>query len=451
MDEDFNYYGRQTNADNNESLNSRENSSSLYSYSYINKESDTCSPFDAPQKKGKKKKEKGKKSFKNSLIKCAVFALVFGLIAGGSFSAVVYFTDGALGGNSKVVYGTPGGKQVSTTSTNSATTVTDVSDIVREVMPSIVAITNVSEVQVPSFFGSTNSYEQPSCGSGIIIAQDDEHILIATNNHVVADAKSLTVSFHDDKTATATVKGTDPGSDLAVLTVNIKDIPEDTLSKIKVAVMGKSDDLVVGESAIAIGNALGYGQSVTTGVISALNREVTVENVTNAVIQTDAAINPGNSGGALLNLKGEVIGINSAKYSETDVEGIGFAIPISTAESIIEDIISRKAVAKKDQAYLGIYGVDVSEDVSQVYQMPIGIYITQLVEGGPAEKAGLNSGDIITKFDGKKVASMEELQRNLAYYEAGKKVDVTVQAPGDGKYKEKKISVTLASISDKQE
>lgn len=319
----------------------------------------------------------------------------------------------------------------------------DVSGVVSAVMPSVVSITNVGTQQYQDFFGQTWEDEYESSGSGIIIGQNNNELYVVTNNHVVDGASTISVGFINDTTAEATIKGTDSYVDLAVLSVPIKDISKDTLSAIKIAAFGNSDSLKVGEPAIAIGNALGYGQSVTTGVISALNREVTVENVTNELIQTDAAINPGNSGGALLNLKGEVVGINSIKYASTEVEGIGYAIPISTAEPIINDLINQKKVDSEDAAYLGIAGVDVTEDVSQTYDMPVGVYIAQVFEGTASEKAGLKKGDIITKIDNKEVATMEQLSQVLKYYAADDKVDVVIMRSQNGKFEENTISVTL--------
>ena len=317
-------------------------------------------------------------------------------------------------------------------------------------MPSIVAITNVSETEYRSFWGGMpETYESTSCGSGIIVGQDDSNLYIATNNHVVDGATSLTVTFNDNSTVSAEIKGTDPSTDLAVIKVELSSVEEDTMNNIKVATLGNSESLRVGEACIAIGNALGYGQSVTTGCISALNREVSVSDsasntsYTAELVQTDAAINPGNSGGALLNATGEVIGINSVKYSDTSVEGIGYAIPISTAAPIIEDLITKEKVDKDDSAYLGIAGVDVTSDVSQTYNMPSGVYVAQVTEGSAAEQAGIIKGDIITTFDGKEIGSMEELSNTLQYYKAGTTVDITVLRASNGEYVEQTISVTL--------
>lgn len=417
------------------------------------------SGFDANQqmngKKAKKKKDKKSGGFGVKLAKCAALALVFGLVSGLVFEGVhlasgeIFDTEAPTNVSEGSVLTQNSGESVQATPTSNTYVATDVSDIVDAVMPSIVAITNVSETEYQSFFGGRQTYESTSCGSGIIVSQDDQYLYIATNNHVVDGANSLTVTFNDNSTVSAEVKGTDPSTDLAVICVSISSIESETTNNIKVATLGSSDELRVGQASIAIGNALGYGQSVTTGCISALNREVSVSdsysgtNYTAELIQTDAAINPGNSGGALLNATGEVIGINSVKYSDTDVEGIGYAIPISTAMPIIEDLITKEKVDESDSAFLGVAGVDVTGDVSQTYNMPTGVYVAQVTEGSAAEQAGIQTGDIITKFDGRDVASMEDLSMKMQYYKAGTTVDVTIQRASDGVYVEQTISVTL--------
>ena len=344
-----------------------------------------------------------------------------------------------------------------TTSTKSSTTTSsDISGIVDEVMPSIVAITNMTEVQYRDFFGRVQNYEGESAGSGIIISQDDQYLYIVTNNHVVSDATTLTVCFYDDQTVSAEVKGTDSSSDLAVVAVKLSDISSDTMKTIKVATVGDSDSIKVGDTAIAIGNALGYGQSVTTGVISALNRGVTLEDetsgetVTNGLIQTDAAINPGNSGGALLNENGEVIGINSVKYSSTEVEGIGYAIPMSVAKPIIESLIQDGKYTNENQAYLGIKGGDVSSEMV-AYGFPQGVYVSSVSAGSGAANAGLQEGDIITAVDSTKISSMTELQSALKSYKAGDKVTLTVARQSGRQYEESKVEVTLSSAKDVQQ
>ncbi len=403
---------------------------------------------------GKKKGQSffKRKNFGTTVIKCAVLAVVFGLVAGGVFTGITYIGSARGGAENSVTANserTTDGNEVETTPVGKTDTVNDVSQIVKNVMPSIVSITNIGQSEYYNMFGQSQSYSSESRGSGIIFGEDDTNLYIATNNHVVSGATSLTVCFSDDKTASGTIKGTDPSSDLAVVQVPKNTLEKDTLATIKVATLGKSADLTVGQSAIAIGNALGYGQSVTTGVISALDRQVTTQDAqtgeayTNKLVQTDAAINPGNSGGALLNMNGEVIGINSVKYSDTDVEGMGYAIPIDTAQPILEDLITREKVDASKGAYLGIQGVDVTDEVASTYQMPEGVYLIQVTEGGAAAKAGLMSGDIITAFDGHKITSMESLKSQLEYYEAGTKVPVTIQRAANGKYVEKEVSVTL--------
>lgn len=289
----------------------------------------------------------------------------------------------------------------------------------------------------------------PSEGSGIIIAQTDEEIFVATNNHVVTDSSQLTVNFIDDQQVTAEIKGTDASTDLAVLSVKVKDIPSDTMDKIKVATLGSSESIKVGQSVVAIGNALGYGQSVTTGVVSALNREVTVQDqttgatITNDLIQTDAAINPGNSGGALLNMSGEVVGINSVKYSDTQVEGMGYSIPISAAEPIINDLISKEVVDESNSSYLGVSGQDVTSQLSDSFGMPEGVYITMVAENSAAEQAGIRKGDVLTSFAGRKVTSMEGLSDVMQYYAAGTEVEVVLQTNQNGEWIENTVTVKL--------
>ncbi|NLG04889.1 MAG: trypsin-like serine protease, partial [Clostridia bacterium] len=297
----------------------------------------------------------------------------------------------------------------------------DVTDVVEEVMPTVVSITNQSTQEATNFFGQTQEYESETSGSGIIVGQNDSELLVVTNNHVADDATTLSVQFIDRSSVNGKMKGGDSEVDLAIVAIPLADIDSDTMDEIKIATLGESEALEVGEPAIAIGNALGYGQSVTTGVISAINREITIDNHTSVLIQTDAAINPGNSGGALLNMKGEVIGINAAKFGSSMIEGMGYAIPISQAKPIINDLMNRETrdkVALGEESYLGISGVDVTEEVAQTYDMPIGVYVAQALEGTAAEEAGIQKGDIITKFDGQSITSMAELQETLTYYPA---------------------------------
>ena len=319
-------------------------------------------------------------------------------------------------------------------------------------MPSIVSITNKSVQEVRSIFGTgIREYQSESAGSGIIIGQNDDELLLVTNNHVVEGAKQLSVCFIDEEVCEATIKGTDADNDLAVIAVKLSDIKDSTMDSITIATMGSSDDLLIGQQVVAIGNALGYGQSVTTGIISALEREFTIDDYSAKLIQTDAAINPGNSGGALLNMKGEVIGINSAKLASAKIEGMGYAIPISTATPIIEDLMNRQTrepVDKADASYLGISGVSVSAEVSNTYNIPEGIYVSEVTKDGPAEKAGITKGDVIKKFDGASVSSMAELKDQLKYYKAGETVKILVKRSDGSEYKDVTINVTLGKRSE---
>lgn len=320
----------------------------------------------------------------------------------------------------------------------------DVSEVVKQTMPSIVSVNMISDV---NYFGYTQ--EVPSAGSGIIVGQNEEELLIVTNYHVVEGGKDITVQFCDESTGKATVKGQNVSMDLAVMAVELSELSDETKSNIKIIQLGDSDTLEVGEVAIAIGNSLGYGQSVTTGVISALNREMTLENgEVGTFIQTDAAINQGNSGGALLNTKGELIGINSNKLGGTYVEGMGYAIPITAAEPIISQLMNKKelvALPEDEQSYLGISGATLTSSMAanQMVRPPVGIYIAGIVEGGPADVAGLQRNDVITEFEGNSVTTMQELQEYLAAYAAGTKVELTYERLENGEYVEYKCQVTL--------
>ena len=338
---------------------------------------------------------------------------------------------------------------IDTTSTQTITTVvTDVTEVVENVMPAVVSITNIY-TETTSFWGQNYSSEAQSSGSGIIVNENEEELLIVTNYHVVQDADTLKVQFINDTVADAQVKGADSNMDLAVIAVKLENLDAETKDAICLAKLGDSDSLKVGEPAIAIGNALGYGQSVTTGVISALDRQIEISedgSTTGKLIQTDAAINPGNSGGALLNVKGEVIGINSNKIGGSAIEGMGYAIPISSAEPIIENLMLRETkdkVAEERKGYLGISGINVTSDVANMYGMPQGVYITQVYEGTAADEAGMFNGDIIISFEGSTVGSMEDLQGYLEYYEVGESVEVTVMRASGGNYQEVKLTVVL--------
>lgn len=333
---------------------------------------------------------------------------------------------------------------------------TDVSQVVEEAMPAVVAVASTAVYQMPDFGfgwffgGGSQSYEVPSSGSGIIIGENDTELLIVTNNHVVQDTVSLKITFVDDTAVDAVIKGTDTDTDLAVISVPLDQIPQETKEKIAVARLGDSDGLKVGQGVIAIGNALGYGQSVTVGYVSALNREIkTSDGNTRVLLQTDAAINPGNSGGALLNMKGEVIGINAAKYSSTEVEGIGYAIPVSGVQEILDELMNRKTrseVAEEKRGYLGIQGTTVDEDAAAAFGMPKGVYVYKILKDGAAADSQLREKDIITKLDGMTVKSMQELQKFLKGYEAGETIELLVQRQEDGQYKEIQIPVTLTGL-----
>ncbi|WP_443648578.1 trypsin-like peptidase domain-containing protein [Blautia faecicola] len=328
-----------------------------------------------------------------------------------------------------------------------------VAQVAKSCMPSVVSITNASVKTVQDFFGGVQQYPSESSGSGIIVGQNDSEILVATNNHVVADADTITVAFDDDAVYEAQVKGTDSDNDLAVVAVKISDMSEDTLKSIKVVSIGNSDELEIGEQVVAIGNALGYGQSVTSGWISAVDREVTDEDgkTTGKLIQTDAAINPGNSGGALLNMQGELIGINSAKAAATEVEGMGYAIPVSVAQPILDELMNRETRYKTDEEHAGYIGVtclNVDSTSAQTYGIPLGAFVDSVEEGGPAQTAGIQKGDVIVKFDGMTVSGSSDLVGKLEYYQAGETVEVVISRAQNGEYQEQTVSVTLGKKSE---
>lgn len=336
------------------------------------------------------------------------------------------------------------------------TTTTDVTEVVKKVMPSVVSVNN-KYIETTSFFGQQYNSEGEASGSGIIVGQNDSELLIATNNHVLESAEELTVQFTDGSQSQAQIKGTDADKDLAVIAVQLSDISSDTMSSISIATLGDSNALTVGESVIAIGNALGYGQSVTTGVVSALNRAIAsdgsqqniqtgTDTEVNTFIQTDAAINPGNSGGALLNIHGEVIGINSNKIGGSTVEGMGYAIPISDAKPIIENLMTKQTrlkVNEDSKGYLGITGIDVVAEYSEIYGMPQGVYVSSVTEGTGAAQAGLVKGDIITALNGEEIKSMEELKNELSYYAVGTTVELTIMQGSPTGYQAKTVQVTL--------
>lgn len=406
-----------------------------------------------------KKKKEHKKMPK--AVAVTGLALMFGVVSSATFLTTNYV------GTKVLKLGTTQ-KSTSTTSTSAVTSnasltktssvvTSDVSSVVENVMPSIVSITNMSVQEVQNYFGGTSKQESESAGTGIIISQNDSELLVVTNNHVVAGSDTLTVTFADGNSVEANIKGTDSEYDVAVVAVPLDSISEDTKKAISVATLGDSTELKVGEPAIAIGNALGYGQSVTTGVISALNRSVSETDQTTGettessvkLIQTDAAINPGNSGGALVNASGEVIGINSSKLVGDSVEGVGYAIPISDVSDLIENLMNQETktkVAEADQGVIGIKGMSVSTEYSQQLNMPEGVYVSEVTKGGGAEKAGMTRGCIITGINGTTVSSMDDLQEQLQYYAKGDEVELTIQVPqSNGEYQEQSVNVTLGA------
>lgn len=346
-------------------------------------------------------------------------------------------------------------KTVSASENNSSQNL-NVSDIAEAMMPAMVSITNVSAEEVQDYFGMFNrgqSMEEKveSNGTGIIIQENDSELLIATNYHVIENAETLSVCFVDTQVCEASVKGYDPDNDLAVIAIKLADIPKETKSKIQVAQIGNSDELKVGEQVVAIGNVLGYGQSVTTGIVSALNRQINTSD--SVMIQTDAAINPGSSGGALVNMSGQVVGINSVKIASTSIEGMSYAISMTAATPIIEDLMqrsTREKVAEANTSYLGISGQDVTSTIETQYGIPQGIYVTNVGSGSPAEKAGIQKEYVVTHFDGIQVTGMSNLSNRMDYYAAGETVEIIVQVPNGNSYTEKVLSVTLGSASDKQ-
>lgn len=402
--------------------------------------------------KRRRQRKNGSKKNKNGMgkkaAKLVASAAVFGLVAGACFVGVSVAKDKLYPSTADRIETTSGttSAKSETSSSGSSSSSSNVASVVNEVMPSVVSIT--STIQSSNYYGF-GTQESEGAGSGFIVAKTKDNLMIATNNHVVSDATSLTVGFVDDTTAKATVVGTDSSADLAVISVKIKDIKDSTASKIKVATLGSSDDLKVGEEVVAIGNALGYGQSVTTGVVSAKNREVSLTDGTMNLLQTDAAINPGNSGGVLINMDGQVVGINNAKLEDTSVEGMGYAIPITTAKTILTDLMNANSVSTKDAAFLGVVGRDINESYSSALGIPSGIYVSQVVSGSPAEKAGISAGDVITKFEGNNVSTMSGLKEKLALKKANTKVKITFKrANQSGTYEEKTVTVTLGKKSD---
>ena len=398
-----------------------------------------------------KKKKEHKKMPK--AVAVTGLALMFGVVSSATFLTTNYV------GTKVLKLGTTQ-KSTSTTSTSAVTSnasltktssvvTSDVSSVVENVMPSIVSITNMSVQEVQNYFGGTSKQESESAGTGIIISQNDSELLVVTNNHVVAGSDTLTVTFADGNSVEANIKGTDSEYDVAVVAVPLDSISEDTKKAISVATLGDSTELKVGEPAIAIGNALGYGQSVTVGYISAKDREVEVgdENGSGSnkmvLLQTDAAINPGNSGGALLDVNGNVIGINSVKYADTKVEGIGYAIPMSDAIPIINELMKRQVLSDSEKGYLGITGKTISDSVSEAYGIPVGVYVSEVSDSGAAKAAGIKKGDVITKINDAKVSTIEQVQNKVNNTKAGTEITVTISRSQDGEYKEQNLKVTL--------
>ena len=422
-----------------------------YSNTYNNNSNYYSNIPPEPDKRRRKRKNDDKNKngsgIGKKIAKLVASAAIFGLVAGTCFVGVSVVKDKfypSTADKIETTSGTTSSKKE--TSSGSGSNSQNVASVVNEVMPSVVSIT--STIQSSNYYGF-GTQESEGAGSGFIIAKTKDSLMIATNNHVVSDATSLTVGFVDDTTAKATVVGTDSSADLAVISVKIKDIKDSTASKIKVATLGSSDDLKVGEEVVAIGNALGYGQSVTTGVVSAKNREVSLTDGTMNLLQTDAAINPGNSGGVLINMDGQVVGINNAKLEDTSVEGMGYAIPITTAKTILTDLMNAGSVSTKDAAFLGVVGRDINESYSSALGIPSGIYVSQVVSGSPAEKAGISAGDVIVKFEGNNVSTMSGLKEKLAIKKANTKVKITFKrANQSGTYEEKTVTVTLGKKSD---
>ena len=406
------------------------------------------------QKKAKDKKPKNRKSGFGKKAACVVAAaVVFGLVAGVVFQGVRYGSDKLLGKDSQITTEQSAegstennAPQLKQASSDTTSTVYDVATVAQKVMPSIVSITGTYVTTYDYWF---NSYQQEStgAGSGIIIGKDDQYLYLSTNYHVVQNAKSLSVTFVDGKSADATVKGYVENNDIAVVTVKLSDISDDTLNEIKEIQVGSSDDLAVGDPCVAIGNALGYGQSVTVGYISALNREISASDETVKVLQTDAAINPGNSGGALVNMQGELIGINTAKYSDTSVEGMGYALPISDVQDIINDLIAGKNVSNdgttSGQAYLGISAQPITSQYAQLLNMPEGVYISSVEQGSAAEECGLQSGDIICSLDGEDIADMETFHDKIVACNPGDKVTIVYYRNNNGNYEKQTATATL--------
>ena len=417
------------------------------------------------QKEEKKSREKKPVTAGKKWAGVVAMALVFGLVAGGTMvgvNAAGSYLEERADAADKISQTQTTGSDSNTGSSAGSQTGT-VAEVAKNAMPSVVTISTMSVEEMRSFFGGTQQYKVEGAGTGVIVGKNDSELLIATNNHVLEGATSLSVGFIDEESVAGEIKGTDVENDLAVVAVKLSDIPEDTMNQIKIATVGDSDELQLGDQVVAIGNALGYGQSVTSGYVSALDRDLTLtdQNGTTinstGLIQTDAAINEGNSGGALLNMNGELIGINEAKTASsstgTSVDNIGFAIPIDKAETSLKQLMNlttREKVDASQASYLGIAGQDVSSEVTELYGIPSGVVVSEVVENGPADEAGVKKGDILTELDGRSISNMEQLQDVLEYYAAGETVDLTVQRADNGEYQEQTLSITLGSAADAQ-
>lgn len=432
----------------------------------INRYPDTGNRYNMnhiPSEPKKKKHEGGVSGMLKRAAAAVLCGILFGIFAGAGIYAINIITDKFGDDNAAKIedIAPPEAEKMEIPSTETTrpyfqeqlelpvqgqVAMMDATTVVENCMPSIVSITNKYTQTYQSFWGPSRQIESEASGSGIIVGENETELLVVTNSHVIEDSDELIVQFVDGESYDAAIKGSQSDQDLAVIAVRLDDMKESTKGAIKIAMLGDSDALKVGEPAIAIGNSLGYGQSVTCGIISAVERDFSYQDNTRTVIQTDAAINPGNSGGALLNKYGEVVGINEAKYADTAVEGVGYAIPISAAKPIIDELVTRTTRAKigdGKSGFLGIGGVDVTEDVATMYGMPIGVYISSVGEGTGAEAAGIVKGDIITKFDGESVSTLEELRKLVSYYQVGSVVDVTLQRTGQNGYEEVVVSVTL--------
>lgn len=435
---------------------------SQYRYSYIQnhqKQDHVGGGHQNNYQETPQQKRKHKRSM-NVYAKVICCAILFGVISGGMVLGSFMIGKNAVKTTASTNVETNAAKLSTSSSSKSSSSSSSsdgtytVTEIAEQCKSSVVAITNQSVQEVQTMFG-TMQKQSTGSGSGVIIGKNDTELLIATNNHVVSGAESLTVCFNDDKDAVfdAKIKGTDSDNDLAVIAIQLSDISEDVLNSISIATLGDSTQMQVGDQVVAIGNALGFGQSVTSGVISALDREVTIDDTTATLMQTDAAINPGNSGGALFNMKGEVIGINSAKYASDEVEGMGFAIPMAKAQSIIENLMNQETRDKltSDYGFLNITGQDVSSDEAEKYNVPEGVYVSGTTDGGAAANAGIQRGDIITKLGNTTITSISQLKEELQYYKAGETVEITIQRNSEGKgYEEQTLKVTLDNASEQQ-